>query len=330
MTTNRNAAVVPAGWIGGFEQSNPAFAYPHPNLTSLPLLGNLANIDLLQRQQGAKWPEFSWETCKGSAHPKRCFQMFAPYISRLGYTDKGRVYSIICPQQGIYISDVGYMNVEVTVTGQRGWVDETTREMAADMTVAGAIWFSSSLHKSSIGSDLLSLIERAGYPVPADKAHAIIVTTHLPGSPAQPVFPVLRGETTLFASPDFAKHPEAWTTANLAVEIGPINSTGNSDVDYFNALVMKLFNLISGNMLQNGNVLSWNIWFTEPGLVDREEWRTHAERWRKSIDEDHGSPDGPGTVARYFDGTPFCPTQNFIDQVLEEIREFISSHLRPI
>ncbi|MGA7234996.1 MAG: hypothetical protein WBY44_04920, partial [Bryobacteraceae bacterium] len=75
----------------------------------MPLLGNLANIDLLQRQQGAKWPEFSWETCKGSAHPKRCFQMFAPYISRLGYTDKGRVYSIICPQQGIYISDVGYM-----------------------------------------------------------------------------------------------------------------------------------------------------------------------------------------------------------------------------
>ena len=83
MTTKRNAAAEPAGWIGGFEQSNPAFAYPNPNLTSLPLLGNLANIDLLQRQQGAKWPEFSWETCKGSADPKRCFQMFAPYISRL-------------------------------------------------------------------------------------------------------------------------------------------------------------------------------------------------------------------------------------------------------
>jgi hypothetical protein len=325
MTTDKNTAVVPPGWKGGFAQSNPAFAYPNPNLTSLPLLGNLANIDLLQRQQGAKWPEFSWETRKGSADPKRCFQMFAPYISRLGYNDYGRVYSIICPQQGIYITDIGYMNVEVTVTGQRGWVDENTREMAADMTVEGKIWFSSSLHKSSIGSELLRLIEEAGYPVPADKAHAIVVTTYLPGNPAQPVFPVLKGETALFASPDFAKHPEAWTTAHLAVDIGPIQSTGNSAADDFNALVMKLFNLISGNMLQNGNVLSWNIWFTEPALVDQQEWRTHAERWRKSIDEDHGSPDGPGSVARYFDGTPFSAEQYAIDEVLNEIWDFLKS-----
>lgn len=55
------------GWQGGFEQSNPAFAYPTPNLTSLPMLDNMANIDLLQPQQAVKWPEFSWETEKGEA-----------------------------------------------------------------------------------------------------------------------------------------------------------------------------------------------------------------------------------------------------------------------
>jgi hypothetical protein len=67
------------------------------------MLNNVANIDLLQRQWPVEWPEFSWETQKGQPDPKRCFQMFAPYISRLGYTDKGRVYSIICPQQGCVI-----------------------------------------------------------------------------------------------------------------------------------------------------------------------------------------------------------------------------------
>src|SRR5690242_9951747 len=77
-------------WIGGFAQSNPAFAYPDPNLSSLPLLENMANIKLLQRQQAALWPEFSWESQKGSADPKRCFQMFAPDISRVGYTSEGR------------------------------------------------------------------------------------------------------------------------------------------------------------------------------------------------------------------------------------------------
>ncbi|MDG1473210.1 MAG: hypothetical protein P8Q26_16850 [Ascidiaceihabitans sp.] len=42
---------IPAGWVGGFEQSNPDFAFPDPNLTSLDMLGNLDNIDKLQRQQ---------------------------------------------------------------------------------------------------------------------------------------------------------------------------------------------------------------------------------------------------------------------------------------
>src|ERR1700744_3292490 len=90
---------IPPGWVGGFAGSNPAFAYPAPNLSSLPMLDNMANIDLLERQQAVKWPEFSWETVPGDP-PPRCFQMFAPDISRLGYTDTGRVYSIICPQQG--------------------------------------------------------------------------------------------------------------------------------------------------------------------------------------------------------------------------------------
>lgn len=38
-------------WIGGFEESNSLFPYPAPNLASLPMLDNMANIDKLQRQQ---------------------------------------------------------------------------------------------------------------------------------------------------------------------------------------------------------------------------------------------------------------------------------------
>lgn len=329
MKPNPNA-VIPPGWTGGFAQSNPKFAYPDPDLSSLPMLDNMANIARLQRQQAAEWPEFSWETRKGHADPKRCFQMFAPYISRLGYTNTGRVYSIICPQQGVYLPGIGYLNVEVTVTGQRGWVDENTRELAADMTVEGKIWFGPSAHKSSFGSRLLELYSRhAGMPFPSSKAHALIVTTHRPGDPEQPVFRVLKGEITRFESPAFAQHPQAWTTGNIEVEIGPVQDSGYAIVNAFNKLVLELFNVASGNMLQNGNVLSWNVWFREPGLVNREEWQTHAERWRKSIDEDHGSPEGPGTKARYFDGTEFNAVQNLIDEKTEEILRWIRDHLSP-
>lgn len=312
-------------WIGGFAQSNPAFAYPDPNLSSLPLLENMANIKLLQRQQAALWPEFSWESQKGSADPKRCFQMFAPDISRVGYTSEGRIYSIICPQQGVCSTNYGCMNVEVSVTGQRGWVDEDTKLLAADMTVEGKIWFSpSGLQNAAIWA-LWDAFQNNNLPFPATKDDSIRVSTHKPGSPDQPVFPVRSGQTKLFTSPDFAVHEDvAWVVANIDVEIGPIK-TKNPLVDDFNQLIMDFFNLASGNMLQPGNILSWNVWLDKPGPVDQQEWTEHAEKWRDSIDQEHEH--GPGTIARYFDGTPFNAIDELIAEKIEELAKWIYDHL---
>jgi hypothetical protein len=317
---------IPAGWIGGFAQSNPAFGYPTPNLESLPMLDNMANIDLLQRQQAVKWPEFSWETVPGD--PKsRCYQMFAPYISRMGYTDKGRVYSIICPQQGVCSPSFGCLNIEVSVTGQRGWVDETNRDLAADMTIEGKIWFSPSAKQSPIVKLFWNLFAGNGLPFPSSKANAIIVTSHKYQDPLQPIFPVRTGETKLFGSPDFAKHKEAWAVENVEVEIGPIKKTDNLIVDDFNQLVMDVFNLAGGNILKSGNLLSWNVWSTAPELVDQQEWRDHAEKWRESIDAVHGSPDGEGTAPRYFDGSPFEPIEALVDEEIQKIIAFLKKHL---
>lgn len=324
--SSENKAV--PGWIGGFEESISQFPYPTPNLLSLPLLDNMSNIDKLQRQQAVKWPEFSWETRKGEADPKRCFQMFAPDISRLGYNDQGRVFSIICPQQGTYSPSFGTLNVEVTVTGQRGWVNEATKEIAGDMSVVGKIWFSPSAHQKEKVKLIWDLFKDNKLPFPFEKSRAIRVSTHKPGNPQEPIFPLRKGETTNFDIPSFAKHTEeAWGVANLGVEIGPIIKVDNPMVDEFNELVMDIFNLGSGNMLQKSNVLTWDVWFTPPELVNIVEWRTHAERWRDSIDVDHKSPDGEGTTARYFDGTPFNPIENIEEIELEKIESFLKKHL---
>ena len=257
----------------------------------------------------------------------RCYQMFAPDISRIGYTDTGRIYSIICPQQGAYSPSLGCLNVEVSVTGQRGWVDETTREMAADMTVEGKIWFSPSATQSPLVQLLWTLFAGSNLPFPATKAHAIRVATHLLGDPSQPVFPVRRGASTLFPLPDFALHPQAWAVANVEVQIGSIAATGNDTVDDFNQLVMDVFNAASGNLLLPDNLLSWNVYFTEPAVVDRQEWRDHAEKWRESIDADHGSPDGPGTSARYANGDPFEPGEELIQEEIDRIIAWLKAHL---
>ena len=319
---------IPPGWIGGFAQSNPAFSYPDPNLTSLPLLGNMDNIKLLQRQRKVCWPEFSWETVLGD--PKsRCFQMFSPDISRLGYTDTGRVYSIICPQQGYCTPSLGCLNVEVTVTGQRGWADETTKLVAADLTVEGKIWFTPlTLQQNPLVRLLWRLFADFGLPFPSKKADAIKVTLHNSQDTSKSVLPGRSGESPRFKSPDFARHPTAaWAVANLEVEIGPIEKTGNATVDEFNQLVMDAFNVGSGNLLTSGNVLTWNVWFEEPTLVDRNEWQEHAEKWRESIDADHGAPTGPGTSPRYFDGAPFLAAEPVLEEIINAIINWLKNHL---
>ncbi|MGB1241182.1 MAG: hypothetical protein ACPG49_01585 [Chitinophagales bacterium] len=336
------------GWIGGFPDlaKRPEMAYPIsnsnpltdnlddpnspiPNLRSLKIQGNLENIDKLQRQWKILWPEFSWNSEPNNiGNKKRCYQMFAPDISRLGYTNEGRVYAIICPQQGFSSPHLGSINIEVTVTGCRGWANEATKELAADMTVEGKIWFGSSAHQNQFIKLFMRHFNENNLPFPSSKANAIRVSTFKPGNPNQPIFPFRRGLTREFEVPDFAKHEGiAWSLGHLGVQIGSIVPTHIEKVDKFNQMILDSFNTIAGNMLKENNILTWNVWFTAPELVNQEEWANHAEYWRTSINTDHGSPEGEGTVPRYLDGTPFQPLKKLVKKELTIILAYIKNHL---
>ena len=326
--------VAVAGWVGGFEQSNPAFAYPNPDLSSLDFLDNMDNIKLLQRQQKVLWPEFSWKTEPDQDDGKRCYRMFAPDISRLGYTNEGRIYSIICPQQGYSSPTLGSFNVEVTVTGNRGWVNEDTKELAADMGVIGKIWFAPSAKDNKYLNLFKRYFEDKNLGFPFSKANAIQVRTHAPNDPGQSKFKVSQGSSTRFPIPEFAKHEGiAWALGHIEVQIGELIETGQEEVDRFNQFILDIFNLASGNMLKNGNILTWNLWFNAPELVDVKEWRKHADLWRESIQVNHGqTPEGPGTVARYYDGTQFHPikellVKELLAEELPKVKAFIAEYI---
>jgi hypothetical protein len=321
---------IPAGWIGGFAATNKNFAYPKRDLSSLDMLKNMDNIDLLERQQDILWPEFSWETEPGDSDPKRCFQMFAPDISRVGYTDRGRVYSIICPQQGIESPSLGSINVEITVTGQRGWVDEDTRALACDMSVEARIWFGPGAHENAAVKLLWKLLDELGHDFPISKDKAVVVSTNEPGDVGQPIFQLSKGETSRFEAPEFARHTdEAWSVGHIEVEVGAIKQTHIPEVDEFNQLLMDVLNKSSGNMLKEGNVLTWNVWVNHPELVDQEEWHEHAEKWRKSIDVDHISAARWRSPARFHDGTPLDVAEDLLDDEVTKIHDFIRKHLSP-
>jgi hypothetical protein len=91
-------------------------------------------------------------------------------------------------------------------------------------------------------------------------------------------------------------------------------------------MVMDIFNFSSGNLLHPGNVLAWNVWFDAPTIVDQVEWADHAEKWRKSIDTGHGSPDGQGTSPRYYDGRYFKTMDAVLEAEWEKINAWLKKH----
>ena len=322
---------IPAlGWKGGFLQKHPEMTYPNPDLSGLPLTDNLANIGNIERQQRALWPEFTWETQPGKKDPKRCFQMFAPDISRVGYDSSGQSWSVICPQQGVFLEGIGTLNVEVTVTGQKGWVNESNQTMAIDMIVKPKVWFSPSATKSSLGKLMWAVFElnHVGFHFPSEKKKAIQLNTFATTKQQSTTLLLRDGLFMKGKLPAFTEHfNEAWSHAHVEVEIGEIDKSSNALVTEFNELIMKIFNIGSGNMLKQGSTLAWNIWFDAPTLADQTEWRDHATFWRNSIDVEHCSPDGDGTPPRFANGKPFNVEKEFLNEVTEEIKEFIKKHL---
>ncbi len=322
---------IPApGWKGGFLKKHPEMNYPNPDLDGLKFTKNLDNISKIKRQQRALWPEFTWETQKGEKDPKRCFQMFAPDISRVGYDNSGQSWSVICPQQGSFIPGFGTFNVEVTVTKQRGWVDESNKSIAVDIIVKPKIWFSEAAKQSPLGKMLWSIFEinKLGYHFPANKDNAIELNTFRSEKEKSRTISIRDGLFMEGNLPKFTEHfKESWSHCNVEVEIGDIDPSKHKLVTEFNELVMKAFNIGAGNMLQKGNVLAWNVWFDAPTKVNQKEWRNHADYWRRSIDVDHQSPDGPGTKPRFANGEYFSADKELFNEVIADIKKLIKKYL---
>jgi hypothetical protein len=252
--------------------------------------------------------------------------MFAPDISRLGYTNEGRVYSIICPQQGGGTSLLGNWNVEITVTGVRGWVKEDEKSVYADMKVEAAIWFGKDAKELPILKHLMEFAEHKNFPF--SKENAIIIEVNKQNDILNPIFELRNGETDYEIPPSHEHWDEAYGVCHLFAQVGEVVKTGDKKVDALNQAIVDIANLGTGNMLKKNNVLSWNIWLAEPEKVDRDEWQAHAHKWRKSIDIDHCPPtsDGYKNVIDdqiYLDGGLFHPISNAAHEEAKIIHLFV-------
>jgi len=318
--------VIPEGYVGGFADSKPQYAYPteKPDLDDLEIMDNLLNIDKLDRQQDVLWPEFSWLTTPGD-ETTRVYQRFAPNVSRLGYSNDGRIHSIICPQQGIHVPIIGNINIEVTVTGVRGWCKEPEKAFYADMGVVGKVWFSDEGNAPMIVKALQKIANWDKFPF--SKENAIVVGTHNRFEPWNPIFQVKNGTTTEYPIPQERQHwdDNAYGVGHIYVEIGKPEKTGDEKIDHLTNVIINIFNLAAGNKLKSGNVLSWNLWMAPPALVDREEWANHAEHWRQSINVEHEYPGGENVhdYVTDYDGNKYAPPDFLSLAISTELHSFI-------
>ena len=193
------------------------------------------------------------------------------------------------------------------------------------MRVVGKIWFAPSAHENEFVKLIFNHFNAEGLKFPFNKDNAFVIKTSIPGNPNQPFFPLTKGQTQEFKIRDFAQHNKtSWSVAHLGVQIGKIeyNATEPEIVYEFKQLIFDLFNMATGNMLKEGNILTWNVWFTAPELVNQTEWQNHAECWRDSIDVDNMSPGGPRSDKRYYNGTLFKP----LKELEKEVHEFLNKH----
>jgi len=328
----------PEGYVGGYAESNPNFAYPttSPDLSSMNMTTNLANIRKLTRQQKIKWPEFTWLSILGDPS-SRLYCTFPEGISRMGYDDEGKVWSIICPQLGAYGNPMlGELNIEVTVTGVRGWTKETKdteRSSCIDIGVMVQFWLSSDDQTSPFFKVLVEFMnEHAQGQLPLEKSKAIQIETSERNNLRQPLSRVSKGMNPDISVPLEKQHwDEAYAVINLSIQINKIKSVDNQldIVTDFNHLLIDIFNLNGGNMMKPGNILSWNIWFQEPELVDKVEWKTHAERYRKSVDVRPTNSIGPNTASSFtnFNGVITNPVKDDLQNEIELIKVFFAKHV---
>jgi len=323
-TATSTLRAVPKGWKGGFRDANPDYSYQvvQPDLSDLPIMGNLENIDKITRMQRIFWPQFSWQAIPGD-ESSRLYEMFASDISRIGYDDDGRIWSIVCPQRGRFIPGVGTVFLEVTVTGVRGWVDEPTNSAYADIGVIGIIWIEAD--ENPVVKFIADAFDEVLFPF--SKENAVKVRGHTVGKPYEEYWPMTNGTDPLFFHPQFAQHwDEAFSVYNLQVEIGDQILTGVKMVDDFNAMIIELFNSASGNILMKGQKVAWNVWANEPELVDTEEWTEHAKKWKDSIKVEHTYLTGePPAHPQYFDGREFKPELD-LEDTLNLVKEYVEEN----
>jgi len=316
--------------------TTPDGALIHPWQNNHQNNGSIGNPTRMMR---ALHPEFSW-----LSNGRRVYKKFACDISRIGYTNEGRVTALICPQVGNDAGPFGHINIEVTVTKVRGFVDETklpqqTIQLTSDQITPEDAWINSEFEVvvqawfpevrdttkvSPTVTKLLNFFERFfGATFPSSKANAIKVST-TDYATRGPNLLMKAGLNPDVPRPEFTEHDDvcgscyvsAWCAEKPKLPVLPSNA---SEDDKFNRAatgelhqsLLDIVNIAGHDILKGA--LNWNLYATCPEKVDMNDWERHRDVWQHSILTPTGVSHSGVRTDMYEDGTPLDKDMSYTD-----------------
>ena len=297
--TNCITSQPPWGTGGIFKNSLPG---PNGNkiIDDIPWLTNNVNDEHITRQMYARWPEFSWmrNGVPEGQGGRRIFQQLPQDVSRIGYSDNGKAFHVICPVFGS-ASLLGNANIEFTVTKTRGYVDEG--ELHPDGAVAGndriwtefdigvtvKIWFSNP--SGLLGKLFAAMDGISGWQTPTSKPHAIEIPLY-DAETNRDYLRIRHGQNPAFNNPPSRQHPEAAGVCYLyGYSKGPTDKYQNKKALVLSQFLVDQINDESNGMFTKNNHLTWNLWAGCPHAVDPEEYSNHTQHWREAINTPQGA-----------------------------------------
>ena len=264
--------IIPYGFQGGCLGYGSDFG--SKEFESIPIRGNHDRDLEGTRMMRGWWPEFNWFEFPNTSSDRKLYMKADQDITRLLYNDQGEILSVICPQFGTCIPYLGCLRIEVTVSHVKGWINENEKTCRGNIKFIGKMWIDD-FSKENPHGIIKYITENYKGNLPFSKKHAIQISGD---GNKELTDPNIKLQDMNDIIPNL--HPESYIVIGFKeLFIGPIKNTENKFIDQ---MIVDLASIYQGNMFQNGNIMSWQVYCTKPELVDMNEYLSHVKELKDS------------------------------------------------
>tara|TARA_Y100000768_G_scaffold365501_1_gene326846 strand:- start:9823 stop:10974 length:1152 start_codon:yes stop_codon:yes gene_type:complete len=272
---------IPPGFNGGGWYGYGA-DFDTQEYKNIPLRGNHDRDKEGTRMMRGWWPEFNWLEYPGTKYKNKVYRRADQDITRILYNNRGEILSLICPQFGICLPHLGCIRVEVTVTHVKGWINEINKKCRGNAKIVIQLWIDDYSNKNQSGL-IKYITDNYKGNLPFNKKNAIRIKCY---ADKENTNELIKFQDMNDIIPNL--HPDANMIVGMeGVRVGKVENNKNY---YIDNLIIELASIQSSNFIVPNNIISWQVYFTHPELVNMNEYLKHVKELKHSIELTTNNP----------------------------------------